>query len=207
MQWQKPRDKLKVTCYDISNYADKISRKERDDILNESNYTCRFCGGKYYKYMMCTYLSDAKCNDVCCRMCFLVSHLNSGFGFREFVIYKSNMTQLEIIRKTAEFIINNGVIPIPNQIDSNVKSVIISTLEFISIINNSDSYPPELLNYKLFFTSFLDINFLTSNYGNNISMFVNDYSSELSKELSIEQSCEKSIPTKNELALFNKFFK
>lgn len=183
MIWEKERDKLypQTSKFQDFGHTEQISRNERCKILQKYNSTCRYCGGKYQKYLMCTYIPNTRSNDICCRACYIITHLNSGL-FDEIKIYYSTMSQVEIVRETINYIINNNEIPHPIDIDKNIKKVPISVLEYINIINNhenlskkaSDTCPIELKNFKIFFSKNFDINFIINNYGHEMMIIVDD---------------------------------
>jgi hypothetical protein len=142
-------------------------KKKDDKILIENNYSCRYCGGVYYKYLMSSYIPAIKSSDIACRLCYLITHLNNG-NYSELKVYYSTMSQLDIVRKTVQSIIDNDEVPFPNIIDPNIKTSPISILEYINILNNYTEEPtPEILsNYKIFFSEKLNTEFINCNYGN-----------------------------------------
>jgi len=180
MKWTIPRDILIPRCPDFKYYGhnEKIARNERAKILLQNNYTCRYCGGYYSKYLICSYLENAKCHDVCCRMCYLITHLNYGF-FNEIKLYYSELSQIDIIKKTVEYIIKNNSVPPPTDIDPNVNSLKISVLEFINILNSYTEYPDAFKNYKFFFGSKMNLDFIYENYCN---MFTYDNEEDVDTE-------------------------
>ena len=212
MNWLKERDIIIPTCENFRDfgYSDNFSKKIRNDILAENNYTCRYCGGVYPKYLISCYIQHAKCNDILCRACYLVTHLNVGL-FRELKLYYSVMTQTEIIKKTIDYIINNNEIPIPTIIDNDIKLPPISLIEYINILNSADSTPPEFKNYKLFFTHKFNTNFIFNNYGNQMLTFINkndnkNYYENDTDKIKIDDTLDKHIPSDEELILFKKYY-
>jgi len=175
MIWTKERDDLypQTSKFRDFGHNDKISKNDRNKILQKNDSTCRYCGGKYQKYLICNFIGNAKCNDVCCRACFIITHLNYGV-FNEIKIYYSTMSQLDIVRRTINYIIDNNEIPHPINIDKDIKKTQISVLEYINIINNQEKFPTELKHYKIFFSKHFDINFIINNYGSEMIVFVND---------------------------------
>lgn len=167
MNWTEPRDTLVPRCPDFKYYGhnEKIAKNERGKILQQHNYTCRYCGGYYPKYLICSYLEHIKLHDVCCRMCYLITHLNYGF-FNELQLCHSEKSQTDIIKNSVEYVINQNKIPDPTDIDTNVKSAPISLLEFINILNNQIEYPVAFKNYKFFFGNKMNLDFIYENYCN-----------------------------------------
>jgi|688.fasta_scaffold179882_4 hypothetical protein len=206
MKWLSERDILIPKCENFRDFghSEKFTKKIRGETLVKNNYTCRCCGGVYPKYLICCYLTDAKCNDVLCRACYLITHLNNGM-FREIKLYYSNESQLNIVRKTVEYIIDNNVIPIPTKIDPDVKIAPLTLLEYINILNNTNEYPIELQNYKIFFTNKLNIDFIINNYGKNMVMFL-DYQDTDENKVKTYYTLKKHIPSKEELDLINKYY-
>ena len=203
MKWLEVRETLVHRSELFRDYGhyDKISKKNRGTILADNNYTCRYCGGVYPKYLISIYIPKAKVTDIACRLCFLISRLNYG-NYNEIKLYYSEMNQLDIVKNTVEYIIANNSIPSPNLIDKNIKTSPISVLEYINIMNNYDDQPNELKNYKIFFSNKLNIDFILSNYSDQMCMFIDTQSSN-SNNNSI--TIKKHIPTKEELSLFNKW--
>src|SRR5437016_2958257 len=125
MNWVNTRDNLIPCSLNFKNYGhnEKISKQTRNMVLSKNNYTCRYCGGVYPKYLICININKKNSidsNDICCRICYIITHLNYGF-FREIKLYYSELSQLEIIRKSVDFIIKNNQIPLPKDIDVNFK--------------------------------------------------------------------------------------
>ena len=139
MNWKEVRDELKIRSEKFRDFGhyDKISKNVRIDLLKTHNNTCRYCGGVYPKYLICTFISDVKTNDLCCRACYLITHINYGL-YKELRLYYSHMKQIDIVKKTIEFIIDNDRIPLPFEIDPDILQTPISLLEFINIVNNYD---------------------------------------------------------------------
>jgi hypothetical protein len=115
------------------------------------------------------------------------------------------MSQLDIVKKTAEYIIDNDEVPFPNKIDPNIKTSPLSILEFIKILNNYvDEEVPEILsNYKIFFSKKLNTDFILSTYGNQF-IEPNDVQ-ETNKNTKVVLN--KHIPSKKELDLFKQLLK
>lgn len=219
MNWLNSREELKHRCESFRDFGhfDKISKKDRSKILTDNNYSCRYCGGIYPKYLMSTYIPHSKVSDVACRMCFLITHLNYGF-YNEMKIYYSEMSQLDIVKNTVKYILDNNEIPEPLTIDINLKTSPLSMLEYINILNNYEVQPEVLANYKIFFSKKLNIDFIVNNYANQMVTFIDTTSTAKdmkgmkdTKDVKNNKNnniiLKKHIPTKEELALFNKSFK
>lgn len=207
MNWLSPRAELSHICENFRDFGhhDKISKKDRVNILAENNYTCRYCGGVYYKYLMTTYIPHAKISDAACRMCFIITHLNYG-NYNEIKIYYSLMSQLDIVKKTVEYLIENNSIPDPTNIDPEVSILPISILEYINIMNNFDTQPEELKNYKIFFSERLNVDFVLENYASQMNMFTDNNNNDNNYKQENVKSIKKHFPSKNEIDLLNKIF-
>ena len=207
MQWlpDKVRDTLVPQSENFREFGhvDKISRKDREMILQETDSTCRYCGGKYPKYLICHYIGKKRCNDVSCRPCYLVTHLNYGI-LSELKLYYSLVSQLEIVKKSVDFVISHNRIPTPLEVDPVAKHTPISLLEYINVINNYDTIPPELANYKLFVSEKLNIEFIMSNYGHKIAIFIDEDEENVHETYKLK--LVKHNPTKEELDLFHLHF-
>ena len=195
MNWLSERDTILPQCENYRDFGfnDNFSKKIRNEILAINNYTCRYCGGIYPKYLISCYILQSKCNDIVCRACYIITHLNSGL-FNEINLYYSEMSQIDIIRKTIDLIIKNNQIPLPSLIDENIKILPISILEFINILNNIEEVPNEFKNYKIFFTQKFNINFIINNYGNQMINFI-DGSSD--KEKTLDNKGHKNLKINN----------
>jgi len=208
MNWLEARDILIPKSSDFRNFghSDKISRQERMKILSNNNFSCRYCGGVYQKYLLCCYIPDKKCNDVCCRLCYLITHLNYGM-FREMKLYYSKMSQLEINKLTVNYIIENNETPVPTTIDENIKLPGLSLLEYINILNNYDVLPEELKDYKIFFTNKLGIEFVLRNYGQTL-FFNNNKTSDLvdTDKMKLDDTLDKHELSSELLKLLEKQF-
>lgn len=206
MNWSTPRDIIIAKCPNFRDFGhtDKISKQERMKILSLNNYSCRYCGGIYPKYLICCYLDDKKCNDICCRICYLITHLNYGM-FREMKLYYSTVSQLDIIKNTITYIIENNDVPLPTHIDKNVKLPPITLLEYISILSNSTNMPKELKDYKIFFSSKLNTDFVLRNYGD--MLFTNPVNDMVDTDkMKFDDTLDAYEPTHEEKQLFEKHF-
>lgn len=163
MDWKEPREKLRLKAVSLTKTVQKIDPKLRAELLVKYDYTCCYCGGRYKKYLIRTVI-NTKTNDIdmCCRMCFLLTNLNGGC-YHEMEVYYSQLSQLDIVKKTFNYIIKNKIVPSPLEVDSKVQKVSVSILEFVNIVNYYQKDPFELKNYKIFFSPNLSIDFIISN--------------------------------------------
>lgn len=207
MNWLKERDTLFPKCQDFKNFGNtnKLSKQNKTNILNNNNFSCRYCGGIYTKYLIGCYISEINDHDVSCRACYVITHLNWGM-FKELKLYYSKLSQVEIVKKTVDYIINNNEIPSPNIIDPLLKTVPISILEFVNIINNYSEIPQPFDNYKLFFSSKFNIDFIVNNYGNKMFNFVDPQNDTDEKNIKLDNTIKKHICDKEEINLINKHY-
>jgi hypothetical protein len=163
MEWKEPRDVLnhaKINYIDIGTKLNMTSQN-RIKILKNNGYTCRTCGGVYRTYLMMDLIKEQKCHDTYCSACYVITHLNNNV--HEYIdLYYSTMSQLDIIRNTINNVIANGKIPLPYEIDPEIKSVSLSTLEYINFFNHVNEFD----NYKFFFNEKFNTYFVTNNYNN-----------------------------------------
>lgn len=145
MIWSEvTRYNLEVKMGDLSNMNLVVSKDKRNKILQETKHSCRYCGGTYSKYLI--YIQG----DVCCRACYIITHINYGFT-DEIEIYWSKMNQLQIVRDTIDFIVDKGRVPYVSEIDEDARILPISSIEYATLIAESN-LPKEMENYKVFFT-------------------------------------------------------
>ena len=180
MNWKQPRGLLYCSVKNFEKIGSKvgIDKKQRDAILKENDYSCRFCGGIYPKYLNTIEYEENKF-DVSCRLCYLINNLNcvsligSTHYNKEIKLYYSELSQLEIVKKTVDYILKYefASIPSPIDIDENVCLSPISFFEYVNLLLlNNEKVNKILLNYKIFFSK-PDITFLSSNYGTTGSLF------------------------------------
>jgi hypothetical protein len=201
MEWQEQRDTLTTQKINFKNlfFKPKFNDQDKNDILKKTNYTCRTCGGHYKSYLIMSYIAQESCFDLYCNACNIITHLN--VGLKGVDIYYSTLPQLDIVKKTVEFVINNNTVPKPNIIDPSVKEVQISLLEYINLLDHIgvDTFK----DYKIFFNDDFNTRFITQNY-NNACMFIND------DEKSVEKNNDIQFEIHNlnakETKLLNKLF-
>lgn len=169
MNWLIPRAILTPSISTGDVYGNS---KNRNDILANANYTCRFCGGIYPKYLICIKIGTQ--TDVCCRACLIITHLNLG-NSQQIKLIWSDMSQIDIIKQTVNHIITNNKIPLPTDIDPSAMLPPLSLFEYIAILNkNNNTIPPELSKCKIFFSKRFDTLFIEKNYRNQVPMFIDE---------------------------------
>ena len=185
MNWTEPRNKLiGPTIGNFKYYgsnSDSGWREIRQKKLKEKEFSCGYCGGVYKKYLICFYLSgDAnnkyKTDDLecACKFCHLITHVNFGLT-REVCLYRSNMDQAAIVKKTVDYIVNYDKIPKAYEIDENIKKVSLSLFELSNIlVFNIGVIPDELSNLKIFMSDKFDTTFINANVNTQASMFAEE---------------------------------
>jgi hypothetical protein len=193
-------------------------RELRELAMKNSQYICRFCGGKYVKYLMGVYVGETDTVDVCCKACYIITNLNYGF-INGITLCVSDLTQLEIVRKTVDSVIATDEIPSIYEIDNNAKKVPLSIFEYISILkkytNIRNNLPNEINKYKIFFKKDFDTTFIKKNYKRTTSMFINIENDEkngnIGNDIDITKINNDKITqhklSTNEINFFNKHFK
>lgn len=143
----------------------RIPIQVRRKFIQNKNNECDFCGGKYDKYLYCYRKKgdDAAFENLllACRLCYMINHINRGF-LKECILMYSELSQKEVVRKTVEWMLENGHVPHPHQIDPSVRKLRVSLLEFITVLHDNSyaDLPDEMQNYRVFFTEQLDTTFL-----------------------------------------------
>jgi hypothetical protein len=180
MEWTEPRRILKINTYNlITGKSTKPANWNtfRQNCIKKHNHTCCYCGGKYIRYLRCFPLNnDLSEYDISCPLCYYVSNININIDHdtNPFNIYMSSLSQLEINRKTTEFIINNGRNPEPFEIDPKLININISLFEFSNLClikNNHTLHTPNTQciphtydeHYKLFINDSFNFNYLDYN--------------------------------------------
>jgi hypothetical protein len=186
MNWGKPKANLNILSGQFE-YVGRMSSgaknknhwsKIRKETIDKAESSCRYCGGKYIKYMMCFHLNENPLDlrqenmDMACKFCYMITHINFGFS-NEMMLCKSKLSQKEIVHQTVNYIIDKKYMPTPKEIDCNAILVPLSIMELCSIvIENGGVMPNVLSKFKIFFTKNTDIIFVDNFVGKKVSMFV-----------------------------------
>lgn len=199
MNWQNPRNPIQLSKvgYNKIHNPMKPNQQERINILKNNGYTCRSCGGTYASYLILVYIANENTYDTQCPFCNTLSKLNNGIS-SGIELYYSKLSQLDIIKKTVDFVIANNSIPNILTIDPDAKFVQISLLEYVNIMEHING--DEFKDYKIFFNNNFNITFITNNYCKDMSLFVDESSYE--KSFTIDE-----IPLQpNEIKLLETLF-
>jgi hypothetical protein len=169
MEWTDARDTLTPTKINYKNlyYKPVIGGMDRNKILKGCNYTCRTCGGVYKTYLMLSYVLKDDCYDMYCNACHIITHLNIGLP-KGIDVYSSKLSQLDIIKKTVDYIVENNRMPKLQDIDPKIEDSPISLFEYVNLLDHIDS---QFADCKIFFNGDFNITFITNNYG-SINPFV-----------------------------------
>lgn len=167
MQWSVPREELKLAVQEPdstikpTNITPSKWRQIRTNTLKHTNNRCRYCGGGYSKYLICFYLTKDRL-DVCCRMCYTLTHLNYNMccSLDELILCYSKLDQLDILRKTVNFTIKTNTVPNVLDIDPQARKLNLSVMELCALL--IAKYDNKCSDYKIFFTNKLDTTFIDS---------------------------------------------
>lgn len=135
----------------------------RKKAVKYRNNICMYCGYSYEKYMYCIHLDHDKNNNsldnlqLCCKLCNIVTHVNTSECV---LVCMSDLTQVDIVKLTSDYISSNGHVPDPVDIDSTVKKLDLSIVEYSVLLQHNVSW---LSQFKIFFNDNLDISSLGFN--------------------------------------------
>lgn len=198
MNWQEPREQLQLSKigYNKLHNPIKPNQQERLDILKNNKYTCRSCGGTYASYLILVYVANENAYDTQCPFCNTLTKLNNGISSGIELCY-TELSQLDIIKKTVDYVIANNTTPNILMIDPDAKYVDISLLEYVNIMEHitDDNFK----NYKIFFNNNFNITFITNNYCKGMSLFVDESSYEKSFTIDIHPLQPNEIKFLNNL--------
>lgn len=138
------------------NNTDKEKRRE---IIKNNKGICKYCGGKYKKYLYCVKIGGKY--EILCKLCYIIG--NDTINENKIDIYKSDKSQREIIRETVEGIEEENRIRKAKEIDKKAERKKLSVIEYRAMIRESKN--GEILkNIKYFFNDKVNINFI-DDYG------------------------------------------
>lgn len=157
MEWKNPIVNLSIQKYDST--IDKNIRKYKYSITKKYNNICCYCGGNFSNYNYINSDNSTKKEDVylCCKFCHMILNFRHSYC-NSLLLCWSDMSQIDIVRNSIDYIIINGTIPQVSDIDKNAKNLNISLIEYINIINNK--MPDEFKKYKIFLSDNYDIMYL-----------------------------------------------
>jgi hypothetical protein len=135
--------------------SDKIKR-----IKTEDTNICYTCDKKYSR-LYDTYIYDADDNVSCCKLCIFCNIVKSfkRDNIGDCILCWSDMPQYDIIRKTAEHVESKKTIPLPYEIDPDVKIVHINVFLFADFLSQLDKDDRKTFSkFKVFFTNRINRN-------------------------------------------------
>lgn len=215
MQWIiDNRMNLTLSVSNINNIIDNSNKftNLRKLAIHKSNHLCKYCGGKYNRYLFCVPRNNTKINSdndllVICKLCFMITNINHNYC-KELSLCWSTLDQVEIVRKTVDFILKEQKVPLITEIDKNAKKIPMSLTEISNILIKYKKLPKEMNNYKIFVTQELDVSFIE--YNSIIRpLFIDEESEEFqfSNNSSINnETITYHIFSNNEIKFLEKFF-
>jgi len=140
-------------------------KRLRETILKRDDYKCRFCGHRYLKWMVVDHLNGIASNNdpknlgVNCQMCDKIRHCGLA-GLRGMIMLGvSEMPQVEIVKRTRQYVKANHKIPKATMIDPKarpVKNMGMAAFADILLEIDWEQLPVAMRNYRGFFTSKFD---------------------------------------------------
>ena len=128
MEWNNNNlRKYKLIIHD--SYDDKYMK----------NKSCDYCGGEYKVVFL---INGYKI----CPVCRLVSHIKYN-TINNIVIIYSKLSQLDIVRKSVEYIMKKSCLPCAYDLDPSSELINLSIIEYYNIITNK--MPIKFNNYKI----------------------------------------------------------
>lgn len=162
MEWSDQKlIPLKIgTHKHFSGRNQQIFETHKQEILDKSHNVCSYCGGKYKKLSQCVFSNKSKPTKsnmvACCTFCYIVSNFSSYY-IQHIEIRQSKMTQLQIIRKTSNYIFQNNCIPTPEQVDPKVEpSTILANQYFVM----GNAYKDIAKHHKIFIKDSLTVSYI-----------------------------------------------
>jgi hypothetical protein len=114
-----------------------------DNIPNKQKNKCFFCDSKVK--LQPTYYNKEIIS--CCFLCHITNNFDKEYVYHVYLC-NSELSQLDIIKKTWEFYKKNGYTPLSKNIDDQA-TIIRIPIYFFGQFTNKNEFP----NYKLFFTN------------------------------------------------------
>ena len=90
--------------------------------------------------------------DNLCIMCQSITEPTHQHTY-SYIVCHSNISQIDIIKRTRDFVCKHNRVPLPNEIDTLVKIIKTNPYEFVKISKLTDYFK----NFKIFFTDDLNI--------------------------------------------------
>ncbi len=134
-------------------------RTLRQHVMQRDNWTCRFCGLRSLKWMVCDHIDGNATNNsldnlgVNCPICDLLRHCGRAGMEGQLSLWSSKLNQVEIVKKTQTFWRDSGSLPQPKSLDPMARRIADSTADFANTLlrYNYSELTPEEREYKGFF--------------------------------------------------------
>lgn len=143
-----------------------MTPSEKKELVKLSKNKCYYCNHFFNKYLYCINYDVHKY--VVCKFCYTVTNIDFFLHHKGIVLLYSILPQLDIIKKTINYIKDNNKIPLFKDIDVNIKKTKLSLLEYLVVRDHIKDN-----NYKIFFTDKFKIDFMN---GSNSYLFSDDTS-------------------------------
>lgn len=168
---------LQYGLYDKSKYSGEQKNLMKDFCKTHTHLSCAYCGGTYKKVSYC-FISGGEIKP-CCHLCHVVVEF-SPKDDKMIMFCESNKSQLDIIRETINYIINERKFPSILQIDPLAKY---ANMKFSKFFESNE-------NIKIFFTQELEYTKILSNIVNTMNEF-DDFVVEENIEATVEEKIKK----------------
>lgn len=142
MNWSN-NNLLELTYGMIKKHSNKQKRLMKKLCRTHTPAICSYCGGIFKRLDFCVY---NKTYNLCCQLCHIIVNFNISDS-KKIKIYDSKLSQLEIIRKTSDYIYLNRKFPSIEDIDINASIINIKSITFFE----------EKTDKKIFFTDQIDL--------------------------------------------------
>lgn len=175
----------------------KVSITEKKEYLELHNYKCSCCNIRFEKYMYVVKLPSENVI-IMCKFCNAINNPFYSISNQEIIICESNMKQMDIINSTIKFVKKNKKIPTIYDIDPDSKYVNISPVEYIALKNDHKLKAFKLIsNFKIFYTYFFDVSYLTGKKFYNFENFDFDDNDDINSTDSPEIDIDAELNNSN----------
>lgn len=149
MDWSNSNlQKIIYNAITPTTYTPKQKKVMASFCNKQHNTTCIYCGGAYRNIKGCIFDMDTGTNfRPVCQLCYIVTHYVPSYS-KMLLVCKSNMSQLDIIRTTVNYITVNKKAPSVNDIDVHAVPEKMKPTQFFKSHDTS---------MRLFYTSNIDM--------------------------------------------------
>ena len=140
-------------------------KKLREEVLKRDDYKCRFCGIRATSWMVVDHMNGVASENnlwnlgVNCQMCDRIRHCGLAGMKGLLMLGTSSMPQVDIVRRTRDYVKEHRKIPKAVQIATDAKPVDeMKIVDFANILLETDweRLPSRMKNYRGFFTGKFD---------------------------------------------------